>query len=82
MHGEIVRLLAECRSERSGRLYEIGTRARVVGARTELLTLEVEDTTQRDSLVCARDVVAREGASRSRQVTPWYRRRASVARAG
>jgi hypothetical protein len=82
VHGEIVQLLAECRSERSGRLYEIGTRARVVGARTELLTLEIEDATQRDSLVCTRDAVAREGASRRRHVTPWNRRRATVASTG
>jgi hypothetical protein len=82
VHGEIVQLLAECRSERSGRLYEIGTRARVVGARTELLALEVEDATQRDSLVCAREVVLRDGASRRRQTTPWYRRRGNLARLG
>jgi hypothetical protein len=81
LHGEIVQLLSECRSDRSGRVYEIGTRARVIGARTELLTLEIEDPVSRDSLVCARASVAREGASRPRQATPWYRRHATVSRA-
>jgi hypothetical protein len=71
--GEVVYLLSECRSERSGQVYEIGTSARVIGARSELLTLETGDPAHRDVLVCEPDHVTH--ARRARQPAPWYRRR-------
>ena len=70
-------LLGECRSTRSGQVYEIGTTARVIGARNELLTLETGDPAHRDVLVCVPDRVSHERAPRPRQTTPWYRRRAA-----
>jgi hypothetical protein len=76
IQGEVVYLLTECRSPRSGQVYEIGTPARVVGARSERLTLETGDPAHRDVVVCTRDLVAHERAPRPRQSTPWYRRHA------
>jgi hypothetical protein len=78
VQGEVVYLLAECRSPRTGHVYEIGTPARVVGARREVLTLETGDPAHRDVLECARDRVAHERAPRPRQATAWYRRRTAA----
>lgn len=76
--GDLVHLVAECRSDWSGRIYEIGTPARVVGARGTTLTLEVGAELHRDTLHCSAGDVAHERAARPRQATPWYRRRARV----
>jgi hypothetical protein len=74
-HGDLVHLTAECRSERTGRVYEIGTRALVIGARSDELTLEVGGPVERDAVRCSSDEVSLDRAPRPRQVTPWYRRR-------
>ena len=74
--GDLVHLVAECRSEWTGRIYEIGTPARVVGARGTTQTLEVASQARRDALHCSTADVAHERAARPRQATPWYRRRA------
>lgn len=79
--GDIVFLVTERRSERTGRLHEIGTRARVVGARSGLLTLEIDGLPPRDSLVCTREDVSHVMSPRPRQATGWYRRRGAFSAA-
>jgi hypothetical protein len=75
VHGDLVHLTAECRSARTGRVYEIGTRALVIGARSGELTLEVGGPAERDAVRCSAENVSLDRAPRPRQVTPWYRRR-------
>ena len=77
--GDIVFLVTERRSERTGRLHEIGTRARVVAARSGLLTLEVDGVPPRDALVFTRNDVSHASTPRPRQPGGWYRRRAATA---
>jgi hypothetical protein len=74
--GDAVHLVAECRSTLTGRVYEIGTPARVVGARGAALTLEVTGLQGPcDTLHCAVADVAHEHVVRLRQPAAWYRRR-------
>jgi hypothetical protein len=57
--GEVVYLLAELRSAERGAVYEIGSRARVLDAEGEELTLAVTDGSREDVVTCRRAHVTR-----------------------
>ena len=56
--GEVVYLLAELRSEERGPVHEIGSRARVLGADGDRLTLAVGHGTHEEIVSCPRRLVA------------------------
>ena len=57
--GDVVYLLAELRSDERGPVHEIGSRARVLGADGERLTLAVACGSSEDVVTCPRGLVAR-----------------------
>ena len=62
--GEVVYLLAELRSANQGPVHEIGSRARVLDADGDRLTLAVDCGTREDIVTCPRRLV--DGSRRSR----------------
>jgi hypothetical protein len=73
--GDPVVLLAEQRSPRTGRVFEIGERARVVSCDETRVQLIVADATSTETLTCPRSVVAHGVPGTRRPATPSYRRR-------
>ncbi len=65
--GDTVQLLTECRSGRSGCIYEIGTRGRVIGVDGEFLALEIVDSATGEIIICPRDQVTHERTPKPRQ---------------
>jgi len=61
--GEVVYLLAEIRSGARGPVHEIGSRARVLGADRERLTLAVVHGNSEDVVICSRELVTRRRRS-------------------
>ena len=61
--GEVVYLLAELRSDEWGPVHEIGSRARVLGADGDRLTLAVDHGRREDVVTCSRALVARQQRS-------------------
>ena len=61
--GEIVYLLAELRSEERGAVHEIGSRARVLGAEGEALTLAVTGCSGEAIVSCPKSLVVHERRS-------------------
>jgi hypothetical protein len=61
--GEVVYLLAELRSEKQGPVHEIGSRARVLGADGDRLTLAVCRGSAEEVVTCPRGFVARRPRS-------------------
>ena len=59
--GEVVYLLAELQSDESGPVHEIGSRARVLGADGDRLTLAVGYGRVEDIVTCPRGLVAERG---------------------
>ena len=59
VRGEVVYLLAELRSDEQGPVHEIGSRARVLGADGDRLTLAVACGKREDIVTCSRGVVER-----------------------
>jgi len=57
--GDVVYLLAELRSAERGPVHEIGSRARVLGADGDRLTLAVARGRSEDVVTCPRGLVAR-----------------------
>ena len=57
--GDVVFLLAELRSDERGPVHEIGSRARVLAADGDRLTLAVACGTSEDVVTCPRDFVER-----------------------
>jgi hypothetical protein len=55
--GEVVYLLAELRSDERGPVYEIGSRALVLGADGDRLTLAVSHGSSEDVVTCPRSLV-------------------------
>ena len=55
--GEVVYLLAELRSEERGRVHEIGSQARVLGAQGDRVTLAVGRGTHEEIVLCPADLV-------------------------
>ncbi len=62
LSGEVVYLLSEVRSEERGTVYEIGSRARVVGSEGDELTLEI-DGSRGDVVRCSSTLVSRKQRS-------------------
>ena len=56
--GEVVYLLAELRSDERGKVHEIGSRATVLGADGDRLTLAVGSGRGEDVVTCPRSLVA------------------------
>jgi hypothetical protein len=56
--GEVVYLLSELRSDERGPVHEIGSRARVVRADGDRLTLAVGSGRSEDVVTCSRGLVA------------------------
>ncbi len=79
--GEVVYLLAELRSAERGAVYEIGSRARVLGAEGEELTLAVAHGGREDVVTCRRGDVMRAQRSLGarRRVLRGVGRRAATA---
>lgn len=73
--GDPVVLLAEQRSPRTGRVFEIGERARVVSCDDTRVQVIVADATSTETLTCARSVIAHGMPGARRPATPAYRRR-------
>jgi hypothetical protein len=61
--GEVVYLLAELRSDERGPVHEIGSRARVLDADGDRLTLAVDNGSDEDVVTCPRGLVARRRRS-------------------
>ena len=61
--GEVVYLLAELRSDERGPVHEIGSRARVLDADGDRLTLAVDRGRHEDVVTCSRGLVARRRRS-------------------
>ena len=61
--GEVVYLLAELRSDEQGPVHEIGSRARVLGADGDRLTLAVGHGRFEGIVTCSRALVARQRRS-------------------
>ncbi len=61
--GEVVYLLAELRSDERGPVHEIGSRARVLHAEGDRLTLAVAGGSNEDVVTCPRNRVARHRRS-------------------
>ena len=57
--GEVVYLLAEIRADERGPVHEIGSRARVIDADGDRLTLAVDHGRHEDVVTCSRGLVAR-----------------------
>jgi hypothetical protein len=72
---DTVFLLAEHRSATSGRVHEIGTRARVVERLDGMLVLEIAGET----LHCPDELVSTERSARARPPRAWVRRGGVVA---
>lgn len=73
--GDPVVLLAEQRSPATGRVYEIGERARVVTCDEQRVQLILADATDVETLFCPRSAVAHGVQGTRRPMTPSYRRR-------
>ena len=73
--GDPVVLLAEQRSPRTGRVFEIGEQARVVSCDDAQVQLIVADAVSVYTFTCPRSAVSHGGPGARRPVTPWYRRR-------
>jgi len=61
--GDVVYLLAELGSGKRGRVHEIGSLARVLGADGDRLTLAVDDGRRENIVTCTRSLVARHRRS-------------------
>ena len=61
--GEVVYLLAELRSDERGAVHAIGSRARVIDAEGDRLTLAVDRGRHEDVVTCSRGLVARRRRS-------------------
>lgn len=72
--GEVVYLLAELRPDEQGPVHEIGSRARVLEADGDRLTLAVGYGRLESVVTCSRGLVARRRAFSSRRcfgAAPW-----------
>lgn len=65
--GEVVYLLAELRSDEQGPVHEIGSRARVLEADGDRLTLAVGSGRFESVVTCSRAVVTRQRRALSRR---------------
>ena len=61
--GAVVYLLAELRSDGRGSVHEIGSRARVLGAKEGQVTLAIACGGEEEVVSCPRDLVAHEQRS-------------------
>jgi hypothetical protein len=61
--GDVVYLLVELRSEARGPVHEIGSRARVLGAEGDRLTLVVANGGDEEVVTCPSSLVARQRRS-------------------
>ncbi len=61
--GEVVYLLAELRPAESGPVYEIGSRARVLGAKGDQVTIAIMRGDREDVVTCRRGLLAHAGRS-------------------
>ena len=69
--GEIVYLLVELRADVRGHVYEIGSRARVIDAADERLTLEVAAGSMPETVSCAAAHVGRRSRRQSGSAPRW-----------